>query len=300
MLCTCLIRHCARFFAAALAFLSCSAAVLASGGTYDPATMVLTTQNVTLGAALYDNMQLSIAGVRSGSTGGSANGGAYSYDTASHEITAPSVTVGDTTYYNVVATVGTLVSAGQVSGADVYDGAILAVPYVQVGATGNVYANVEITVEKVVRVDGGMPNNPRDVYDPVTGQLSIGAVQVGNNIYTNVVITVGNILSVGAANPSPVLFPGTLTTVCTYSNCFGASAQLLNTETSPLHITSIVANSPLEFAQTNDCPAALDPGQSCSIYVHRLSNVATEPGTLTVTDDGPGSPRAATVLALVH
>ena len=257
-----------------------------------------------MGAAIYYNMQVTVGHVVSGPMGSVCYSNDYSYDTASHEITIPSVTVGDTTYCNVMATVGNLISPGQVHGADVYDGAILAIPYVQVGAMGRVYANVNITVGRVLTVDGGMPKIARDIYDPATGQLSIGAVQVGSIIYTNVVVTVGTIMSVGAADPPPILGPNPLHTLCSYTFCAPAYAQLLNTETKPLHITSIVANSPLDpkgnpvFAQTNDCPAALGPGQSCSIYVHTLGPLAGYQGTLTVTDDGPGSPRAVTVLLL--
>lgn len=267
------------------------------GGNYDPVKNVLSPGWVTLGAARHPNMQVTIGHVISGPTGTFANGGLYSYDTASNQMTMPSVSVGNTAYYNVVATVGNLVSAEQASGTDNYDGATLAIPYVQVGDTGSVYGNVNIALGGIVRVDGGMPKIPRDIDDPATGLLSIGAVQFGGVIYTNVVVSVSEIKSVGTANPGPTLGPGTLTTRCRDPYCLAVSALLVNTAATPLHSSSIVAKSPLDqggghvFAQTNDCPATVGPGQSCSIFVYRLTDAAPYQGTLTVADDGTGSPR---------
>jgi hypothetical protein len=299
------LHHHARFLAAALAFLACSGVVSAEcvAGNYDPATGVLTTQYVTLGGALYQNVQVTVSGIVSGPTGTVPNGDEYSYDTSSNQLTVPCVTVGNAIYLNVVATVGSLVSPGQVGGADVYDGAHLAIPYVQVGGTDNVYANVVITTGRVVRVDRGMPKSARDIYDPGTGQLTIGAVQFGSTIYTNVVVTVGTIVSVGALNPQPTLGPSTLHFKCPlYPYCSFKSAQLINTGTRPLTISGIVLNSPLDsgypvFGQTNDCPATVAPGQSCAIELYLTGDVGPYQGTLTVTDDGAGSPQVVTLIS---
>jgi hypothetical protein len=290
-----------RIFTAALMLLACSGAAWAVGGSYDPATGVLSADFVTLGAARYTGMQVTVSSIVRGPMGGSANGSDYSYDTSSNQLTIPSVTVGNTAYLNVVATVGSLVSSGLVSGADVYDGAYLAIPYVQVGATDTVYANVVIAIGRVVRLEGGMPNSARDIYDPGTGQLTIGAVQFGSNIYTNVVVTVRTIVSIGGKNPQPTLGPNTLDLHCLvfpYPYCAVGSAQLLNTGTKPLNISDVAINSPIDivgdpvFEQTNDCPETVEPGQSCAIGVYlTITDGGPNQGTLTVTDDGAGSPR---------
>jgi hypothetical protein len=248
-------------------------------------------------------MQVTLSGIVSGPTGAPPNGDEYSFDTASRQFTVPAVDVGNMTYFNAVATVGNLVSPGQVSGADVYDGAHLAIPYVQVGGTDNVYANVVITTGRIVRVDGGMPKSARDIYDPGTGQLSIGAVQFGSTIYTNVIVTVGTIVSVGTPNPQPTLGPSTMHFRCPLDPyCSFGSAQLINTGTRPLNISSIVLNSPLDsgypvFAQTNDCPASVGPGQSCAIELDLTGDVGPYQGTLIVTDDGAGSPQVVTLIS---
>jgi hypothetical protein len=287
-------HHRARSVAVALVLQACSGAVWAYGGSYDPATGVLTGEFVTLGGALFEGMQVTVSGIVSGPTDAGPHGWEYSYNTASNQLTVPTVLVGSTRYNNVVATVGSLVSPGQVSGADSYDGARLAIPYVQVGAAGTVYANVVVAIDRVVRVDGGMPKSARDIYDAGTAQLSIGTVQVGSKIYTNVVVTVATIVSVGGANPPPTLGPSTLHLTCRYNSCLAGFLQLVNTGTSPLNISSIAIDDS-NFAQTNDCPAALGAGQSCAIVVSR-SLGGFHQGTLTVTDDGAGSPRTVTLI----
>jgi hypothetical protein len=283
-------RH-ARFLAATLIFLAGSGAVWAFASGYDPATRVLTAESVTLGGATFEGMQVTISGIVTGPTGTVGNGWETSYDTASGQLTVPVVDVGNTRYYNVVATVGRMVSPGQVGGTDIYDGASLAIPYVQVGATGTIYANVVTTIGRVVRLLGGMPKSARDIYDAGSGQLTIGAVQYGGTIYTNVVVTVKSIVSVGGANPPPTLGPTGMNSRCRGDSCGVGSSLLVNTLRTPLNISNIAIDDPT-FAQTNDCPAALGPGQSCAIFVFRAEAGASYLGSLTVTDDGPGSPRS--------
>jgi hypothetical protein len=283
------LRRKARSIMVALMCLACSSAVWAWGGKYDPVTGVLTADSVTLGGAVYTGMQVTIGDIASGPAGTFENGLVYSYDTASGQLTVPVVDVGDARYYNVVATIGSLVSPGQVGGADTYDGTHLAIPYVQVADAGSVYSSVIVTIGSVVRVDGGMPKIARDIYDPGTTQLTIGAVQFGSNIYTNVVVIVKSIISVGGANPPPTLGPSPWGMRC--KDCQIGSVQLVNTLKARLNISNIAVNDPY-FAQTNDCPAALGAGQSCAIFVYRAAAGASFDGTLTVTDDGPGSPRS--------
>ncbi|MBZ5513496.1 MAG: choice-of-anchor D domain-containing protein [Acidobacteriia bacterium] len=57
-----------------------------------------------------------------------------------------------------------------------------------------------------------------------------------------------------------------------------------------LNVASIVTNG--DFAQTNDCPSSISPGSSCTISVtFSPSSPGSRGGTLTITDDGPYSPR---------
>ncbi len=284
------LRRKARLFTGPMLFLLCSS-VIAFGSNYDPATGVLTADTVDLGAARFTGMQLKVSGIVSGPTGAFENGLDTSYDTLSGRLTVPVVDVGNIRYYNVVATIGSVVSPGQVGGADTYDGNQLTIPYVQVGPAGSVYSDVIVTLGNVVRVDGGMPRAARDMYDPGTRRLTIGTVQTNYNIYTNVVVDVASVVSVGLnVNPQPTLGPSPWPDYCT--NCQIGSVQLVNTLATPLKISLIAINDP-NFAQTNDCPAALGPGQSCGVFVYRVggAGIASQ-ALLTVTDDGPGSPRS--------
>jgi len=97
---------------------------------------------------------------------------------------------------------------------DVYDGKILSIPHVFVG--GALYANVQITVGKVLSVEGGDASNIYDQYNTSNNQLIIPAVNVGSNHYTNVVIEVGSVVSVGQLKltlPSKTLNTATWLTV---------------------------------------------------------------------------------------
>ena len=70
-----------------------------------------------------------------------------------------------------------------------------------------------------------------------------------------------------------------------------------NHTSSTLTISSIVASG--DFSQTNNCGASLVPNASCNINVTFqpiASGVRT--GALTVTDNGPGSPRVATLTGM--
>lgn len=158
-----------------------------------------TLPSLSVGGALYSNCVISIAGLVSGPTGSSPNGSVAFYNTANHELTVPAVTVGATTYYNVVATAGNLDSVGGVTGADSYDGTHLTISSVQVA--GKIYSNVVITVGRIISILKGMPTATMDQYDPKTGQLLIPAVEYAGNVYTNVTIAVGTIISVNGSPP---------------------------------------------------------------------------------------------------
>jgi hypothetical protein len=66
---------------------------------------------------------------------------------------------------------------------------------------------------------------------------------------------------------------------------------LTNSGTDTLNISDIVA-SVGDFSQTHNCPASLNPGESCLIsIVFTPSVVGDRTGTVTITDDAAGSPQ---------
>jgi hypothetical protein len=236
---TCPQRRSARLLGVALTLLVGSGPVWAD--SYDPATTELTIPSVSIGGATYLNVVATIAGIVSGPTGPSSKGDEDSYDTATGQLTIPWVNVGATSYVNVVATVREFISFGHVSGADTYSTDLI-IPFVQVG--DRVYNNVTVSVGSIVKMMLGAPKNPRDVYDPVTGQLYIAAVQVGGNVYTNVVVTPGTIKSVGGISPPVTLAPAVLDFSCSiYANggggCTPQEVLLINSGTATFSFSEI-------------------------------------------------------------
>ena len=76
------------------------------------------------------------------------------------------------------------------------------------------------------------------------------------------------------------------------------TVTLKNNGAGPINISSIsiTGTNSTEFAQTNDCPASLSIGASCSANVTFTSAVTgTFTATLTFVDDGPGSPQAVSL-----
>jgi len=189
------LRHHARVILATLLFLGCTCE---AWGTDSYNGTDLTIPAVTIGAATYSNMVVTVANIVSGPSGSAPNGSHDSYNPANNQLTIPAVTVGANTFYNVIIKVGSLVSVGSVSGADVYTGTDLIIPSVQV-LGGPVYSNVVITVGSIQSAGGGMPGNVRDVYNAATRELTIAAVQVPGHVYTNAIITPGSIVSVNNA-----------------------------------------------------------------------------------------------------
>ena len=74
----------------------------------------------------------------------------------------------------------------------------------------------------------------------------------------------------------------------------GRTMILLNSGTAPMNITKIVTSG--NFSQTNNCGASLSVGANCSIVV-RFSPKSTGAlsGSLSVSDDAPGSPQVFTL-----
>ena len=166
----------------------------------------LTVPALQVGAATYSNVVVTVGAIVSGPTAPPANPGIDSYDPGSTQLQVPSVSFGGSIYNNIIATVAGLVSIGSVSGADSYDGTNLHMPYVQVGPT--VYTDVvlQATPASIVSVGGGMPQAPRDRFDPPTGRLLIPAVVTPNGrVYTNVTLSVmpGSLISI--AGPAPAV-----------------------------------------------------------------------------------------------
>lgn len=80
-----------------------------------------------------------------------------------------------------------------------------------VGAFGNIYRNVVVTVGDVISVDGGSNNGLIDSYSESTNQLFVPSVDVNGTTYTNVTITLRQLIDVEALAPAaqlPALYPG--------------------------------------------------------------------------------------------
>ncbi len=80
-------------------------------------------------------------------------------------------------------------------GEDTYNGTELTVPFVVIGSS--TYSNVVVTPERILAVNGGIPNGGADTYIPASNQLMIPAVYYAGSTYTNVVISVGSLVAVG-------------------------------------------------------------------------------------------------------
>ncbi len=285
-------RHHARSLTATLLFLASSGVAWAD--TYDPGTNKLTIRTVIIGGASFSNMVVTIGSIVSAPSGTAPNAGEDAYDTASHHLTIPQVTVlGGNTYYNVVVTVANLVSSGTLSGSDSFDGTQLTIPYVQVGS--NVYFHVVITVGSVVSHGSGMPQNPRDVFDPSTHHLSIASVLYGGITYTNLVIIPGTIKSVGGLSPQVTFSASSLSFSClTY--CTPRTVALINAGATILIISEITTSGKIGnyslFSESNNCPGSLGAGESCAIAVKYMGPAQVAgTGDLIVTDNGAGSPQ---------
>jgi uncharacterized repeat protein (TIGR03803 family) len=188
MHCVSSVRHQAQSLAA-LSFLVCASAAYGAD-TY--AGGVLQIPALGIGSAIFSNVELTVnlPLVRAPS-GSMAVGTEDAYDPANNQLTVPAVKVGNSTFYNAVATVDRLTSIGSVSGADTFDGTNLILRNVQVGAQSYHDVTLHVGLANVARLGGGMPSVAIDQYDAATGQLTIGAVQVGAKVYTNVILNVG-------------------------------------------------------------------------------------------------------------
>ena len=185
---------------AALMLVLC-AVTASAADTYAPSTRQLTIPVLSIGAATFSNVVVTVGNIVAGPAGSAPNGSGDSYDPSKGLLTVQAVQVGGQTYFNAVVTVSGLVSIGSVAGADSFNGTYLTIPAVQVGAQR--YANVTLAaaVANVVSVGNGLPQAALDQYDPGTGHLTVAAIQVGSTVYTNVVLT-ATLSDVVAAGPA--------------------------------------------------------------------------------------------------
>ncbi len=97
-----------------------------------------------------------------------------------------------------------------------------------------------------------------------------------------------------APGPNATLFPTSLLFQCTSTNGTCGCNTFLTTTLSnfgsaALDISSIATTN--GFSQTNNCGTSLQPGQSCSITVQWLQKNNFPSGTLSISDNAPGSPQ---------
>ena len=137
-------------------------------------------------------MTLTVGSIVSPPNGSWPIGSEDSYDPQNDQLTVPAVEVGTTTRYNVVGTVASLGSIGSVAGADTFDGTHLHIPYVLLGSSPFYNVVLDVSLQNVVAVHGGMPDVTWDEYSAIpSGQLTIPGVLAGTKVYTNVVLSVG-------------------------------------------------------------------------------------------------------------
>jgi len=192
-------RRRARPIAAAVSLLVC--ATTAHADSYGGG--VLTIPSLVIGNGTYSSVAISpitVGDVLSYTPGGTANGSADSYDPVSGQLTIPAITVGGNTYTDVVVAIpaAASVAIGGVTGVDTYSNGELSIPFVQL-RDGAIYFNVLVKIVGLDSVDGGMPHTVQDLYDPVSGQLTIAAIEYNGRVYTNAVVTPGKLVSLGGA-----------------------------------------------------------------------------------------------------
>jgi archaellum component FlaF (FlaF/FlaG flagellin family) len=96
--------------------------------------------------------------------------------------------------------------------------------------------------------------------------------------------------------PAVQLSPTSLTfsVQLVFTNSKPQNVTLTNTGTGTLTIASIAVTG--QFTQTNTCGTSVAPGASCTINVtFRPTNKGTLTGTVTVTDNAPGSPQTVSL-----
>jgi uncharacterized repeat protein (TIGR03803 family) len=187
--------RCASACLAAIGLMAASIAPAFGIDLYNPSSRQLTIPSITIGAATYTDLVVTVSSVDSPPIGTAPTSPVDSYFPSSHQLYVAAVSVGSKTYYNAAVTLAGLVSLGGVTGADTYAGGILNVVSIPLGTT--LYDNVSVQVGSILSHAGGLPAVATDTYNPTTGQLTIPVVVAGGKIYTNVVVSVAKVLGVG-------------------------------------------------------------------------------------------------------
>ena len=100
----------------------------------------------------------------------------------------------------------------------------------------------------------------------------------------------------GVSGPGVSLAPGSVDfgSVMVGQPSAPRAVTLTNTGGSTLHIAAVAATG--DYSQTNACGGTLGPGASCTVQLtFRPTGPGTRTGTLTVTDDAPGSPQTVSL-----
>jgi len=136
------------------------------------------------------------------------------------------------------------------------------------------------------------------VFRPTSAGIQTGSLTVSSNSVngdTSVSLSGTAVLSIPVASVSPpTLSFGSLS----YGGSSPARAvTLLNTGKAAMSIAGIsIAAGADDFAQTDDCPASLDPSASCTILVtFTPSALFARMGMLSVEDDAAGSPHTVSL-----
>ena len=162
--------------------------------------------SLAIGNATYSDVIVDISALLGGPAGTGPAGSIDTYNPLTGQLSAQAVTLGSTTVYNGLATVGKVISIASVSGADTYNGAELSIPYAEVN--GTIYTNAVVTISAIVNVANGMPSVPWDSYNPASKQLTIAAVTYAGKVYTNVTVTINSVVSVGGGGTAQAIsFP---------------------------------------------------------------------------------------------
>jgi hypothetical protein len=130
--------------------------------------------------------------------------------------------------------------------------------------------------------------------DPITGNLT--AISLNNDDDAAAVVITGE--PPQNSSPTAAFSPAGLTFTSEYVGMKSATQmiQLVNNGTASLDITniSIGGADSGDFAETNNCPASLPAGSSCTIDVTFTPSAAGErTATIIATDNASGSPQAA-------
>jgi uncharacterized repeat protein (TIGR03803 family) len=169
--------------------LACSAGAVRAQDSYGGG--VLSIPSIIIGNAQYTDVDVTVEKLVTPPSGSGATQPGDVWEPQSGELYIAQVNVGTNIYYNAVVKVGSLLSIGSITGDDVYSGASVFLPAVQL-VGGPLYTNVQIllSAQDILGVAGGMPVVSQNTYDPATHVLTIPAAECNGRYYTNVTASV--------------------------------------------------------------------------------------------------------------